>query len=140
MTEVIATGPSLNEMIGQLVESINNVSGKLFSVLERGLEQVSNFGRGVVSGLITGSSSLFADQVIHYLKRLKLHLQELLTTLQEGNHTYEVMPIIEMLHEKDAELVRHMSTNLAFNRSYGWYVKQEIRPLIKQGIYDMKLV
>lgn len=134
------TQPSLNEVISQLVNRIESVSQNLFNVLERWIDQVTNFGRGVVSGLFSWSSSLFADQVIHYLKRLKIHLQDLMLSLEQWAHGFEVMPIVELLYEKDAELVRHMANNPSFNRSYGWYIKKEIRPLIKKWLYDMKLV
>lgn len=140
MTEVMNNGPVLSNVVSQLLEKIDNISNELLSLLERTSDQVSTYSNITIQELMNGADLWFANDVLVYLKRIRFHFQELLSVLETGDHDYASDFLIQMITAKDQEIAAFMEQNFSFNRTYGWYVKNDITPLLNKSITRLQFV
>ncbi len=128
MTEAVATGPSLSESVSKIVESINQVSGSLFSLFQAGFDQVADFSRNVVTSLTDKWAINFADIAIDSLVKLRLHIQDLANNFHAGSLSFDKKQLHTLLLQKEKMLADHMDSNSSFARIYGRYVNGSIKP------------
>ena len=130
---------NMSNSISSLIHSISKVSDSLLTMLSTGFDQVADFGSRVMSSLKDGASFLFTDKILQSLRRLKLHLADLIKTLEKNVYEFDKESLLNMLYEKEASLIQHMRENPHFERSYGRFVKQDIVPNIKKAINAVSL-
>lgn len=137
MREQLSSDLQLSTTISSLIHSINKVRDNLASMLSLWFEQVAEFSKRVMSNLVDTSQYILTDRILQSLRTLKLHLTDIVKELETDVHSLNKHDVLNMLHKKESQLISHLQSNTFFDRSYGWYVKQDIMWTIKKAVESL---